>query len=201
MTEPVDPDTVATMSLRLPPLETDRLVIRDFCAQDLDDLHRILDVDIDLEPHLSIEDRRRWLDWSIMNYPQLAGLYQPPYGERAVTLRATGELIGATGYSPMFHPLSEMLQGRSSTEARWLPEMGLYYALDRAHHGKGYATEAAQALIDYAFEYFNLKRIVANTEFSNLASQAVMKKIGMTLYRNETGEPEWFEVLGVLEYT
>ena len=101
----------------------------------------------------------------------------------------------------MFHPLSEMLQGRSSTEARWLPEMGLYYALDPAHHGKGYATEAAQALIDYAFEYFNLKRIVANTEFSNLASQAVMKKLGMKLYRNETGEPEWFEVLGVLEYT
>lgn len=188
------------MSLRLPPLETDRLVIRDFRDDDLGDLHRILDNEIHLEPHLCIEDRRRWLEWSILNYQELAGLNQPPYGERAVTLRDTGELIGATGYSPMFHPLSEMLQGKSSGEARWLPEMGLYYALSPAHHGNGYATEAAKALVDYAFANFNLRRIVANTEFNNLASQGVMKKLGMTLYRNETGAPEWFEVLGVLEY-
>ncbi|TDI93235.1 MAG: N-acetyltransferase [Chloroflexi bacterium] len=187
------------MSLRLPSLETDRLVIRDFRRDDLNDVHRILDREIDLEGNLSIETRRHWLEWSIMNYGELAGLYQPPYGDRAVTLRDTDELIGVTGYSPMLHPLSEMLNGKSAGEARWLPEMGLYYAFAPAHRGNGYATEAAQALIDYAFEYFHLKRIVANTEFANLASQGVMKKLGMTLHRNETGEPEWFEVLGVLE--
>ena len=187
------------MSLRLPSLETNRLLIRDFRADDLNDVHRILDLEIDLELGLSIEDRRRWLEWSIMSYQELAALYQPPYGERAVTLSDTGELIGVTGYSPMFHPLSDMLNGISSSEARWLPEMGLYYAFSPAHQGNGYATEAAQALIDYAFEYFHLKRIVANTEFANLASQRVMKKLGMTLHRNQTGEPEWFEVLGVLE--
>ena len=77
------------MSLRLPPVETNPLVIRDFQTDDLNVVHRILDLEIDLEPGLSIEDRRRWLEWSIMSYQELAGLYQPPYGERAVTLGDT----------------------------------------------------------------------------------------------------------------
>ena len=133
-----------------------------------------------------------------MSYSELADLHQPPYGDRAVTLRNTGELIGATGYAPMFHPLSEMLEGKSVPDARWLPELGIYYALSLSHRGNGYATETAQALIDYAFEHFNLKRIVANTDFDNLASLAVMNRLGMTIYRNETPQP-WFEILGVLE--
>ena len=187
------------MFLRVPPLQTDRLVIRDFRTDDLDDLHRILDLEIDPEQGVTIETRRHWLEWAIMNYAELANLNQPPHGDRAVTLRDTGALIGAVGYTPMFHPLSEMLDGKSATDALWLPEMGLYYALSPAHRGNGYATEAAQALIDYAFEHFNLKRIVANTDFDNPASQSVMKRLGMTIHRNETGEPRWFEVLGVLE--
>ena len=44
-----------------------------------------------------------------------------------------------------------------------------------------------------------LLRLTANTDFDNLASQAVVKKLGLSLYRNEDGKPEWFEVLGVLE--
>lgn len=166
---------------------------------DLEPIHRILDREIDLERSVSLAVRRRWLEWSISGYQQFAALYQPPYGDRAVTLRGTDELIGATGYVPMLHPLSEMLEGKRPDESRWLPELGLYYALSPAHHGYGYATEAAQALVDYAFEHFKLKRIVANTDFDNLASQGVMRKLGMTLHRNPGGEPHWFQVLGVLE--
>lgn len=187
------------MSLRLPPLTTERLIVRDFRADDLDAVHAILDREIDLEPHRSREARRRWLEWSMLGYEQFAALDQPPYGDRAVTLRDTGALIGAVGLVPMLHPLSEMLEGRSSDEARWLPEVGLYYALSPSHHGRGYATEAASALVRFAFERLNLSRIVANTTFDNLASQAVMRKLGMTLHHNRVGEPHWFEVLGVLE--
>jgi len=187
------------MALRLPPLDTGELVIRDFRPADLMDVHRILDREIDPGAGVSLEDRRRWLEWLVLSYGELANLYQPPYGDRALTLKDTGELIGAVGYAPMFHPLSEMLEGLSSADARWLPEMGLYYAVSPRHQGKGHATRAARALIDYAFEHFKLKRIVANTSHDNLASQRVMKKLGMRLHRNEAGEPEWFEVLGVLE--
>ncbi len=185
--------------LRVPPLHTTRLLIRELAAGDLDDIHRILDLEIDAAGGLSLDARRRWLEWSMASYREHANLYQPPYGERAVALRETGELIGAVGYSPMFHPLAEMLAGKPAHEARWLPEMGLYYALSAAHRGQGYATEAARALVDYAFEHFNLKRIVANTDFDNPASRRVMERIGMTIYRNDAGAPGWFQILGVVE--
>ena len=184
------------MALRLPVIETDRLVIREFTVADLPGLHEILDVEAG--SGVSLEARRAWLDWSVASYREHAGLYQPPYGDRAVTLR-DGMLIGAVGYSPMLHPLSEMLRGADAGRAQWMPEVGLYYAFSAAGRGQGYATEAAGALVEYAFEHFRLHRIVANTEFSNLASQRVMQRLGMTLYRNEDGEPPWFEVLGVLE--
>ncbi len=187
------------MSLRLPPLKTDRLTVRDFAPGDFDVVHRILDLEGNFDAPASREDRRNWFDWSIMNYNAFASLYQPPWGERAITLKETGEIIGVVGYSTMFHPLTEMLEGKSPAQAKWHPEMGLFWVITPAHQGKGYASEAARVLIDYAFDNFNLKRIVANTDFDNLASQGVMKKLGMTLSRNEDGEPKWFEVLGVLE--
>lgn len=186
------------MSLRLPPLETERLVIRDFAPQDFEVVHRILDCQGNFERPATRQERQSWFDWSCMSYSAFASLYQPPWGDRAVTLKETGDVIGVVGYTTMWHPLTEMLEGKSPSEARWHPEMGLFWVITPDHQGKGHATEAARALIDYAFEHFNLKRIVANTEFDNLASQGVMKKLGMKLSRNEDGKPEWFEVLGVL---
>jgi RimJ/RimL family protein N-acetyltransferase len=164
------------MSMRVPPIQTERLLIRDFQSSDLDTIHRILDLEIDPGSDISLEQRKQWLQWSIGSYAEHAQLNQPPYGDRAVTLLHTGEVIGATGFSPMFHPLSEILQGKPAAAARWLPEIGLYYALSSAHRGFGYATEAAQALIEYAFTAFNLKRIVANTEFGNLVTTSLVLK-------------------------
>ena len=77
--------------------------------------------------------------------------------------------------------------------------MGLFWGTAPTHQGNGYATEAAQALIDYLFTHERLARIVANTEYDNLASQAVMKKLGMTLDRNPQADPPWLQIMGVLE--
>ena len=190
-----------TMSnpLRLPSLQTERLVIRDFTPDDFDTIRRILDTEEPFGKGASEAERRHWFDWSMMNYEAFASLYQPPWGDRAVTLADTGEVIGVVGYTTMFHPLTEILEGKKSSEAKWQPEMGLFWVVTPTHRGKGYAEEAARALIAYAFEHFNLKRIVANTDFDNKASQAVMKKLGMTLHENKDGKLEWFEVLGVLD--
>ena len=187
------------MSLRLPPLETNRLIIRDFGPEDFEEVHRILDTEEPFGPGALPEERRHWFDWSSMNYQAFASLFQPPWGDRAVTLKETGELIGVVGYTTMFHPLTDILEGKSPSEARWQPEMGLFWVITPGHRGNGYAQEAATALIDYAFEHFNLKRIVANTDHNNLPSQAVMKKLGMHLHKNQDTEPAWYEVLGVLE--
>src|SRR5205085_7665200 len=80
-----------------------------------------------------------------------------------------------------------------------LPEFGLYYALSPAYQRQGYATEATRALIDYAFTQLALKRIVATTTNENVASIAVMRKVGMRIEKNPYPDPPWFQVVGVLE--
>ncbi|WP_240644357.1 GNAT family N-acetyltransferase [Paenibacillus paeoniae] len=54
----------------------------------------------------------------------------------------------------------------------------LGYRLDGEEEGKGYMTEALQALIDYAFQDLELHRIEANIIPHNVASFRVVEKLG-----------------------
>ena len=196
-------------SLSMPALETRRLLIRPFVIEDLQDVHRLLDIEL-VEAELgtekmeSLDERARWLRWAVLNYEQLAKLYQPPFGDRAVVLRSTGELIGACGYAPCLMPF-EQLPGFAPADRPTIPgrnstEFGLYYAISPVQQRNGYATEAAQALVDYAFQHLSLKRIVATTNYNNLASIGVMRKLGMRIETNPLPEPPWLQIVGVLEY-
>jgi RimJ/RimL family protein N-acetyltransferase len=71
--------------------------------------------------------------------------------------------------------------------------------VDPAHRRRGYAREAARALIDHAFDQLRLRRVVATTSHDNTASQAVMRSLGMRIEHNPLPEPAWFQVVGVLE--
>jgi len=180
--------------MKLPPLETERLLIRPFVETDLPAVLNIFEAaDAD-------EKRQQWLSWWLhwnsINHQVLAQLYQPPYGDRAVELKATGEVVGACGLVPSFGPFAQLESGEPALNS---PEMGLFYWFAPEARGQGYATEAARALVNFAFETLRLKRVVATTEFDNLASQAVMRKLGMRLARNPLPQPEWFQVVGVLE--
>ena len=69
---------------RLPALETARLTIRRFHADDLDPIHRILDVELAKADFGSAgakgrDGRERWLRWTILGYDELDLRYQPPY--------------------------------------------------------------------------------------------------------------------------
>ncbi len=48
------------------------------------------------------------------------------------------------------------------------------------HNGKGYATEAAQAIVDYAAEKVGATYLVAVADPANIPSQRVMQRLGMT---------------------
>lgn len=193
------------MRLAVPALTTDRLMVRPFVIADLDALHRLVDGDIfSDQPGAppapgSYERRRRWLEWTILSYGELASLAQPPYGDRAVVLRSSGELIGQVGYVPSYMPFGQLGAPFRGPPGANSPEVGLFWAIAPPHRGQGYAAEAARALIDHAFSALALGRIVATTEHENLASQAVMRKLGMTILRNPLPTPPWLQVVGVLE--
>jgi ribosomal-protein-alanine N-acetyltransferase len=76
--------------------------------------------------------------------------------------------------------------------------------LKESYWGKGLATEAAQAVIAYAFSELNLARIDSATDYENIASKRVMEKLGMRyLGLDEEGghfftltKAEYFQALG-----
>ena len=194
--------------LDVPILETTRLVIRPFVMEDLPDVHRLLDIelhgaDLHADKMESMAERAAWLQWSVLNTVQLAKLYQPPYGDRAAVLKSSGQLVGACGFVPCLAPFG-LLPGfgpgdSSGRPGYYSPEFGLFYAISPAHRHQGYATEAARALVGYAFEHLHLKRVVATTDYDNLGSLGVMRKLGMRIEKNPRPEPPWLQVVGVVE--
>jgi RimJ/RimL family protein N-acetyltransferase len=192
----------------MPTLETARLRIRPFVMEDLPDVHRLLDVelreaDLGADESGTLADRARWLQWTVLNYEQLARLRQPPYGDRAVMLKSTGQLIGACGFVPCLNPFEQLpifaSAGAPVGQSLYTTEFGLFYAISPAQQRQGYATEAAQALVEYAFRHLSLKRVVATTGHENRASIGVMRKLGMRIERNPRDEPPWLQMVGVLE--
>lgn len=189
----------------MPPIATERLVIRPFEHADLDRIHAILNEAFPSDPPVTLAERREWLAWSVLNHAQLALMHQPPYGDRAIVLKATGELIGACGYVPCSCPFAQ-LPGWPDPVAnvnsiRYTNETGLFYAMDANQRRRGYTAEAAEALIAYGFQTLGLKRIVATTSFDNEGSKAVMRSVGMTILQNPQPDPLWLQVVGVLAYT
>ncbi len=148
------------------------------------------------------EGRRDWLEWTIQGYSQLAHLYQPPYGDRAIELADTGVLIGACGLVPCLDEY-DRIPGLRATQTppsgRASAEVGLFYGVSPAHQGHGYATEATRALIGYAFRALRLARIIATTSRDNTASISVMRRLGMRIEENPFPEPPWLQVVGWLQ--
>jgi RimJ/RimL family protein N-acetyltransferase len=116
-------------------------------------------------------------------------------------LKSSGELIGSVGLVQAMGPFGQLphYQAMGINHRFNMPEFGLFWALLMAHRGQGYATEAARAVLRFAFAELKIKRIIATTEYDNLASQAVMRRLGMKIERNSLPEPEWFQVVGILE--
>lgn len=70
------------------------------------------------------------------------------------------------------------------------PCVEIGWRIAQAHWGKGFATEAANASLNYAFTVLNLKDVVSFTAIPNERSQRVMKKIGMTNTKSNFMHPD-----------
>jgi [ribosomal protein S5]-alanine N-acetyltransferase len=143
-------------------LETERLLFRKFT---IDDAELIYDLNFDPEvtkytkdPITDVGHARKVLEEVIL--PQYA-LYG--HGRWALLLKENGEFIGWCGlkYRPE------------------LDEIDLGYRFKKKFWGKGYATEAAKASIDYGFGKLNLKTITGRALPGNDASVKVLEKCGM----------------------
>ncbi len=82
----------------------------------------------------------------------------------AIELKATGILIGDCYFT------INTLDHRQA-------EIG--FTLSREYQGYGYATEAVSCFLNYAFHTFDLHRIIAITDCENIASVALLERLGM----------------------
>jgi RimJ/RimL family protein N-acetyltransferase len=148
----------------LPPeIETRRLRLRAFTAEDLDGLHLVFG-DAEVMRFISGGKARSREETEIGLGRTIEGWRTRGFGFWAVTSLDSTGLIGYCGF--MF------LENT--------PEVEIAYGLKKSHWGRGFATEAARACLRCGFEELKLARIVAVVHPQNVASQRVLEKLGMT---------------------
>lgn len=166
-------------------LATERLWLRPFTPYDLDEAYAVLEGHPDVwrfDPgyQRTWEQRAQIIQkYAEMNEPNGVGTL-------AVTLKATGALIGYVGLQLYILPREPLAT----------PEVELYYKFGRDYWGQGYATEACQAMIRFAFEEIRLERLVTVTQPDNTPSIMLLRRLGMHI---EDAPPAWpGEVIGTL---
>ncbi|HXH22493.1 MAG TPA: GNAT family protein [Dehalococcoidia bacterium] len=165
-------------------LETERLLLREF-------------VDADWEAVAAYQQEERY--WRYYERPQTGGAgrrelvrafvaqqaQQPRRGyQLAIILKEQQRLIGNAGVR------IRRLVDFGSPEASFEADIG--YELDPAYWGRGYATEAARRLVEFAFRDLGVHRLWAYVLVENEPSWRVLERLG---FRREghLRENEWMQ--------
>lgn len=165
----------------IPTLATERLVLRPFVHSDLAEL-----AVIHAEPSfwwyplrgpMSEADTVGFLDRVIGRYAS------DGFGLEAVIERASGTMIGWAGLA-VPHFLPEIL-----------PAVEVGWRLSEPYRGRGLATEAGGAAVDWGFVHARLDRIVSIYEPENEPSGRVMERLGFTYALTTTATPRGEKVV------
>ena len=163
--EPGHPTSAASPGRHPTSLRTDRLLLRRWRPEDRAPF-AALNADPEVMEHFPARLTRAESDAFVDRIE--AGFAEHGFGLWAVEVQATGEFIGFTGLAvPSF-------------EAPFTPAVEIGWRLARPAWGHGYASEAAGRALDAAFTTYGLAEVVSFTSVTNVRSQAVMRRIGMT---------------------
>ncbi|MEZ5918861.1 MAG: GNAT family N-acetyltransferase [Alphaproteobacteria bacterium] len=145
-------------------LETDRLILRPWKAEDLPDFARMNADPLVMEylPRALDEDSSGKLMKRFERHFKKYG-----YGLYALENKENGAFVGFTGLNHV------------EFSAAFTPAIEIAWRLDYGHWGRGYATEAAHAVLENGHDTLGLKEIVSFTVHDNTRSIGVMEKIGM----------------------
>ena len=169
-------------------LETDRLLFREheegdltsFCDMQADAEVRRFVGGAPLAPEVAKRRfRERFLVPKADRLAMWATIYKPE-----------GRYIGQCGVYPRFGTLGP-IEGEGT--------LGIYLA--RPYWGRGLATEAGRAFVNFGFKQLGLSRIVSVVETGNSASLRIMEKLGFTLVRTEINPGRSYHHFELLQET
>jgi RimJ/RimL family protein N-acetyltransferase len=161
-------------------IDTERLYIRRFDSSDYYDLYEYLS-----DPIIYIFEPGKPI--TIDESKELSNQRSKGFDFLAVELKQTDKMIGHL-YFKQIDPKERLT---------W--ELG--YIFSPKYHRKGYASEAAAAITDYAFKNYKIHRIMARCNPDNIASWKLLEKIGYIregyfkkygfVHRDDDGNPIW----------
>ncbi|MCX6352924.1 MAG: GNAT family N-acetyltransferase [Bacteroidetes bacterium] len=162
-------------------IETDRLILREF--QLTDDVGMFeLDSDPEVHKYLgnkpveTIDECRTTIE-SVLNQYIENGI-----GRWAIIEKLSGNFVGWAGLKLMKTTINNHIDFYDSG-----------YRLIQKYWGKGYATEATKASLQYGFRQMNLKEIYGITHIENLKSRRVLEKSGLRFIEHFIW-PEWHNI-------
>ena len=144
-------------------LETERLVLRTLEQDDFEEVCKLLQDPVVMyayEGAFSDQEVQAWLDKMFWRYEN------DGFALWAVIEKSSGELIGQCGITYQEY------------NGGWVAEVGYLFRKEFWH--KGFATEAAMACKEYAFQVLNFDEVYSIIRDSNVASQNVARRNGMT---------------------
>lgn len=172
------------------PIRTDRLVLRRFEITDEDDWYAIR----------SRDDVARYLYGEALTRE---GAHAEIERKRdLVILREEGDVLSLAVVEPNVSRVIGEVILRWRSRVHQQGEIGFVFHPDFG--GKGYATEAAAAMLDLGFDGLGLHRIFGSCDARNRASAALMERLGMRreahfihneIFKGEWGEELYFAIL------
>lgn len=160
-------------------METSRLILRKWKSEDLQpyaDLCADAKVMRYFVTPLSFEESRSREQANIIDNL----IAERGWGFWAVELKSTGQFIGFVGLH--YQDENSGIPNAPFVEIGW--------RLASEHWGLGYAPEAAQKALEFAFEELDSPKVYAFTTKTNLPSQRVMTKLGMTDTKQDFNHPK-----------
>ncbi len=148
-------------------IETERLLIREMREEDEQGMFELgVDPEVNKyvgnKPITTMEEAQGLIKFIQLQYKENG------IGRFTVIEKKTGDFIGWTGL--------KLITEETNKHIRYY-DMG--YRLIRKYWGKGYATETAVATLFHGFDTMNLSEIFAIANVENLASNAILKKVGL----------------------
>jgi len=141
-------------------LATEHLTIRPFIRSDLRQFRQLLEMPEVPGWQMQRDRAEAFLDWHISNYTEMDILHGIVcFG---VFDSRDGRIVGATG----------------AGEHDDLHEPEIFYNILPGARGKGYATEAAEAIVGWVFSELDVEYLIGTAGIDNVASQRVLEKCG-----------------------